>query len=145
MDLNPDPFATATSGVFVLALLSALVYKLIDFGKEVAGAARGEVSWNGALTQAIVWVAGVVVVVLAGTATLTSQVALPLGGGTEVVLGDVDIASRVLIGMSLASLASGWNGLLGALDSTRSTAKPHLLESGPVGATEEDFPTEEDF
>lgn len=133
------------SGVLVLALLSALVYKAVDFARQVAGAVRGEATWNAPITQAVVWAAGVGAVLLAGVASFTSGVELPLGNGDSVVLGDVDVWSRVLIGLSLGSVASSWNGLLGALDSTRSTAAPHLLESGSVEADFDDFPTGEDF
>ena len=120
------------SGIFVLGLLSALVYKLIDFARQVAGAARGETTWNAPITQAAAWGAGVVVVLIAGAASFTSGVELPLGDSVSVTLGDVDVWSRVLIGLSLSSVASSWNGLLGAIDATRSTDKPALYEPDSV-------------
>jgi hypothetical protein len=116
------------SGVLVLGLLSALVYKAVDFSRQVAGAIRGEATWNAPITQAVVWVAGVAAVLLAGEASFTSGVELPLGDGTTVVLGNLDVASRVLLGLSLGSVASSWNGLMGALDASRSTEKPALYE-----------------
>jgi len=123
---------TAISGAFALILISATVLKVIDTLKYAAGAIRGDkASWNGVVTQGIVWVAGVAVLFLAAHASLTNSVVIPFGDGAEIVLGDLDASSVILLGVGLGSFASTWNGLLGALDGSRSTSKPGLLADIP--------------
>lgn len=82
--------------------------------------------WNAALTLAIVWVAAVVVVFVAGESDFDA-VDLTAYGLGEQTLGELNSWSKVLLGIALGSFASFGNDLLGSLDGTRSTSAPKLM------------------
>lgn len=104
----------------VLAML-ALVAKLVDFLRY--GKAK---DWNGVLTQAIVWVAGIVVVFL--VAQTPWAAAIPFG---SVALSKLGAWSLVFVGMSLSSVSSVGKDALKAVDNSNSAAIPTLLPAGP--------------
>jgi hypothetical protein len=98
--------------------LVALVAKLIDFFRYASARDR-----NGVVTQAAAWAAGVAVAFLAAAADLTAG--LTLVG--DVPLGSVNGWSLVLVGVSLASLASAGADYKRARDGRDSAAVPTLL------------------
>lgn len=112
---------------FALFLLATLVYKIIDFLKDTAGALRKERTWNAPVTQVISWFAGVVVIFIAAEASLTNEVAIPFDPQADIVLKDLDSWSLVLLGLTVSSFASFTNGVVGAIDKNRSTEKPPLV------------------
>lgn len=100
-----------------LAGIIALASKLVDFAKYL----RAQ-DWNAVAAQAATWVAGVLVVLLAAEADILSTV--DFGG---YVLGDINVWSKVFLGLSLLSLGSVGYDLKKAVDNTTSSRTPHLL------------------
>lgn len=103
--------------VIGLASLIALAWKFVDFIKYIKTR-----DVNGAVTQAATWVAGIVVVFLAASADITST--LEIGG---FALGEVNVWSKVLIGLSLLSLGSVAYDFKKAIDNTDSAHTPSLM------------------
>lgn len=106
--------------VFSLAALVALVTKFTSLTKYLSGR-----DWNGVLTQAYTWAAGVVAAVLAAHASAMSGVAV-----NGVTLGSLDGASQVLLGLALGSLGSLAYDYKKAKDNTDSAAEPKLVPPG---------------
>jgi hypothetical protein len=101
-----------------LVLLGALVYKLIDFIKYVRAG-----DWNAVATQATVWIAGIVVVLLFAASTMGAAIMLP---GLGVTLGSLAIVDKVIIGLFASSLFSAGKDVLKAVDNTQTAATPPL-------------------
>jgi hypothetical protein len=80
-----------------VATLIALVIKVVSVVKAIGK------DTNLVLTQALTWVVGAVILSLAATADLTAGLT-PIEGGPT--LGELDMASIVLIGLAWASTAS---------------------------------------
>lgn len=98
--------------------LALLVYQIINFLRAALGR-----DVNSAVTIAVAWVAGVVAVLLVAQTDFASGIAV--GDHT---LATLNAASLVFIGLTIASIGSGINDVIGSIDSTRTTAKPHLLD-----------------
>lgn len=105
-----------------LASLIALGMKFVSFLKYLKAK-----DWNGVFTLLIVWVAGIAVVFLAAAADVTKTLAI-----AGFVLGDINNASRLLLGMMLLSLGAVVNDFKKALDKTDSAAEPALLPPADV-------------
>lgn len=103
------------------ATMSALVVVVINFLRY----ARGR-DLDGALTIAIAWVAGVVVVAIAAQSDFA--VSIEFGGRT---LDTMNFASQIFAGMSLASLGSFAVDVKKAIDSSDTAVKPSLIPSTP--------------
>lgn len=104
--------------VLTLASLIALGMRIVSFLKYLRAA-----DWNSAFTQAATWGAGVVLVFLAGAADVTQQLELFNG----IVLGTVNAASKILLGMMFLSLGSQVYEFKKAIDRSDSAAEPALL------------------
>lgn len=104
--------------VFTAATLALLIVKVVSFLKFLL--AR---SWNDALTQAVVWVGGTVVLLIAAQADVTQGLVI---WGTQ-RLGALDFWSLVLAGLSLSSTGSFGFDVKSAIDNTDSAAEPQLL------------------
>jgi len=102
-----------------LIILATLATKFIDFLKYLRNA-----DWNGAFTQASVWLAGVVVIFLAAEADAFVGIELPT---LNVVLGDLDFASKIIVGLSITSLLSTVFDFKKALDGSDSASTPSLF------------------
>lgn len=108
---------------FSVIALVALIYKVIDFLKNLVNI-KLIASKNGVVTQLTVWVAAVLVLVLASQAEISN---------TVVVLGrplaDFDLASLIVLALSFGSSASVFNDYLAAKDNNRSSEDPAMLPS----------------
>jgi hypothetical protein len=79
-------------------------------------------NWNGALTQLIAWVAGVVGIVIAAHSQYASQVTF----GTQ-KLSSANGWTQIFLGLIATSLLSTFNELKKAIDNTDSAKKAPLL------------------
>lgn len=108
---------------FVPAIaMLALVLKVVDFLRY----ARAR-DYNGVLTQAVTWVAGVVVLLLVAKTTWAAMISV-----AGVPLGKLGFWSIVFAGLTVSSGASVVNDYRKALDNTNSAAIPTLLPPGPA-------------
>jgi len=99
----------------------ATVFTVISLLRFVRGR-----DWDGALTIAAVWLAGVIGVYLTAQSDWGDNGALSgLTGG--VAWSDLSFPSILLLGLHIGSGAVAGNEALGALDRSRTTAKPRLL------------------
>jgi hypothetical protein len=97
----------------------ALVWKIVDFAKQVR---VGDM--NAVVTQAVTWVAGVVVVFILANSDF--------GNGIQVAhssLGHLNGWSLVLVGLTVASSGSVGYDFKRALDSSDSAAQPSLVKT----------------
>lgn len=108
--------------VFSLVTLTTLVAKVMSFVKYLTGAQYREAG-----TQALTWLAGVLVVVVASAADVTQD--LVIFG--EMVLEDLSGLSQILAGLSLSSTASFAYDFKKALDNSDSASEPPLGGSAP--------------
>jgi hypothetical protein len=103
----------------------ALVLKVIDFLRYAKAA-----DINGVATQAITWIAGVVVLLLVSQTNWADGI--PIG---DTPLSKLGFWSLVFAGVSLASTASLTKDTLKSVDNANSSAIPTLLDAGPRGRT----------
>lgn len=99
----------------------ALIVKVIDFLRYAKNR-----DINGVLTQAITWVAGVVVLVLAAQTTWAHIIAV-----SGVPLNRLGFWSLVFAGLTVSSGASLVKDTLKAVDNSNSARIPTLLPTGP--------------
>lgn len=104
--------------IFTAATLALLIVKVVSFLKFLL--AR---SWNDVITQAVVWVGGTLVLLIAAQADVTAG--LVIWG--DVRLGNMDFWSVVLAGLSLSSTGSFGFDVKTAIDNTDSAVEPQLL------------------
>lgn len=97
--------------------MAVLVFAIINFLKAVKAK-----DTNGALTQLIVWVAGVVVVFLVAETDFASGISIG-----DQTLNTLNFASLVFIGLTISSLASFGAEVKKAIDNSDSAAKPNLF------------------
>jgi hypothetical protein len=102
-------------------VFAALVWKVIDFLRMLF---NFNTQKSAIITQATAWVGGVVLVIVAAHAGVTQSLVLP---GTDATLRTIDFASQVLVGLLVASFASGVVDLKQALDSSDSAVKVPLI------------------
>lgn len=95
----------------------ALAWKLVDFVKQLRVR-----DWNAVVTQAAVWVAGIVVVFLLANTDFASGIKIG-----DMVLSDLNAASLILVGLSVGASASVGYDLKRSLDNTDSAAQPALV------------------
>lgn len=101
-----------------LTALAALVVKITSVLK-----AAGK-DWNYVVTQAVTWVVGILVLVLAANADLTENLVLFDGAQR---LGVLNGASLVLAGLAFSSLGSFAYDVKKAVDVSDSAAEQRLL------------------
>jgi hypothetical protein len=106
---------------FVPLLALGLVVKtLVDIFRYIKGG-----DWNGAGTLLIAWAGGF------GAAALFAQTAWAEGLAIgDQNLGALNVASLVVLGLTLGSIGAFANEFNAARDVNRSTAKPHLIKPG---------------
>lgn len=97
--------------------LVAIIWKLVDFAKFLANA-----NWNGAITQATVWLSAIAVALLAREAEPFSTI-----GVLGTTFGELDLAAIVLLALGLGSTASGLVDFKNAFDNTASAAVGPLM------------------
>lgn len=104
-----------------LAAIGFLASKIIELVKYLKNK-----DWNGFVTLVSMWIAGVVVTVLAAVAEVTEALVLP---GTSVPLGVLDGPSLVFLGATLSSVVSFAYDAKKAVDRSDSAKQPPLLGS----------------
>ena len=104
-------------------VFTALVWKVIDFFRMVT---NYKTQRSGIITQVTAWAGGIILVIIAAHASVTSSLVLP---GADESLRTIDFASQILLGLLIASLASATVDIKQAFDSSDSAAKPNLLPS----------------
>lgn len=103
-------------------VFTALVWKVIDFFRMLLNFSTQK---SAVVTQLSAWVAGVLLVIVAAHASVTSALVLP---GADEPLKTIDFASQVLLGLLVASLSSTVVDIKQAIDSSDSASKPPLLK-----------------
>lgn len=103
---------------FGVAALIAMVYAVVNFLKYVTSGHYRE-----ALTQVVVWFAGLFCVWLFSAASATAALSI---GDTGFTLGSLDWAGRVIAGFGFGSIATGFNDYKKARDDSDSAAVPPL-------------------
>lgn len=112
----------AAAAALVLALMSTLVHKVIDFAKFVSAK-----EWPSVISQGLSFAGGVGVTFLAAASSIGTHVALY---GTQ--LGAANGADKVLVGLALGSAASLTKDFINSRDNTDSAAVPTWGgQSGP--------------
>jgi hypothetical protein len=106
--------------VAILALLGALVTKVVDFARHVRAK-----DWNAVVTQLVAWAAGVAGAFLLAASDFANGVTFDQLGGYK--LSDLNGASLTFIGMAVLSVASKLVDVQKAVDGSQSAAVPPLL------------------
>jgi hypothetical protein len=104
-----------------LVVFAALVWKVIDFLRMCL---NFKAQKSAILTQLTAWVGGVVLVIVAAHASVSSGLVLP---GSDEALKTIDFASQVLLGLLISSFASTVVDLKQAFDRSDSAVKPPML------------------
>lgn len=99
------------------AVAVTLVWKLVDLAKYLRAK-----DTNAALTQAAVWVSGIVVALLLRESDFSSSVHVG-----DFVLANLNLASTVLFGVALGSTASVAVDTKKAIDGSDSAVTPKLF------------------
>lgn len=99
------------------AAMALLVVSLINFLKYLFSR-----DTNGLVTQLVVWIAGVAVIFLAAETNWAATIAVG-----ELLLGDLNVASKIFVGLTVSSVAMFANDIRAAIDGKDSSRKPHLL------------------
>lgn len=100
-----------------LLAAAALVWKIVDFLKYLR---TGDV--NGVFTQLSVWVAGVAVVLLLANTDWADGITVG-----DTILGALNGASLVLLGLSVGSTSSVLYDTKAAIDGSDTAVKPPLI------------------
>jgi len=100
-----------------LVALGTLIFTVVNFFKYLSGR-----NWNGAITQAIAWVAGVIGIVIFSHTPYAA--AITIGG---VPLQSMNFWSQLFIGLMATSILSTLNEGYKALDPSQTAEKPKLL------------------
>jgi hypothetical protein len=116
---------------FSVATLIALVFVVVNFLRNLANVTKDVGAKASVVNQIVAWVAGVVVVVLASQADIASSI--PVFGSP---LGDFDIASLIIVGLSITSAGGVLNDFFAARDNTRTSANPDVLGNSKVVVVE---------
>ena len=104
------------SAVSVLSI-AALVWVFVDTLRSATNK-----QWSSVVTQATAWAAGIAAVFLFGETQWASTVAIG-----DLSLGDMDFWTKVVAGLSAASVAGVGVDVRKAVDNTDSAAKPSLV------------------
>lgn len=105
-------------GEFIPAVaMAALIKKFIDFAKYITNK-----DVNGAVTQLVVWAAGVVAVCLFAQTDWADTIAF-----AGQALSKLNFASQLAIGLGLGSVAGVATDAIKARDNTDSAAMPPLV------------------
>lgn len=101
-----------------LVQMAVLVFALINFFKAISNDDK-----NAWLTQMIVWVAGILVVLLAAQTDFAGGIVIG-----DMALSDLNFWSLLFIGMTVSSLASFGVELKKALDRNDSAVNPPMFK-----------------
>lgn len=101
-----------------LAALALLVVGVVNFLRYLRNK-----DWNGVSTVGLAWVAGVFAVSLVARTNFAGGI--PIG---DLSLADLNFASQVFVGMTIASTGSYFVDVKKALDGSDSAKVPPLIE-----------------
>ncbi len=107
--------------------MSLVVFTLLNLVRYIRGGLTGQ-GWNGVVTIVAGWVIGSVAAWLFGESDIGAGITVP---GFSMPLGDLRFADVILVGLVIASGAGAFNEATGAVDRSRSTAKPKLVQEPP--------------
>jgi hypothetical protein len=107
--------------VLVVGLVIASIKKIVDFPAYIKAQ-----DWNAVTKTVLPWLAGVAFAFHLQATDFARD--LQLAG---VVLADTNAATVILFGLSLGSTASVGSDVLAAVDNTRSSAVPPLVDPAP--------------
>lgn len=102
-----------------LVQMAVLVFTVINFLKFVRAGDS-----NGALTQLSVWVAGVLVTILAAQTDFAGGIVIG-----DMILEQMNIWSLIFIGLTVGSLGTFGSEIKKAIDNTDSAVKPNLFNN----------------
>jgi hypothetical protein len=104
-----------------LAGMLVMVWKLVDFARLLT---TWRTSRSATVTQVLAWLVSIAVVFLYGASQL-GEFAIP---GTELLLSDANVGTKIILGLAIGSAASAAVDVKQAIDSSDSNVKPPLLE-----------------
>lgn len=111
------------TGIMGVVGLAALTLTFVDFLKNLT---PPDHNYNAAITQAVAWIAGLVAVFLYGASQLGDTITIG-----DATLEHADFGTKVIVGLSIASIASSFVKLTKSIDNTDSNKQPPLV--GPPG------------
>jgi hypothetical protein len=111
------------TGIMGVVGLAALTLTFVDFLKNLT---PPDHDYNAAITQVVAWVSGLVAVFLYGESQLGDTITI----GTT-TLDHADTATKIIVGLSVSSIASTFYKFSKSVDSSDSNKQPPLL--GPPG------------
>ena len=111
------------TGIMGVVGLAALTLTFVDFLKNLT---PPDHDYNSAITQLVAWVAGLVAVFLYGESQLGDTITIG-----KTTLDHADTATKIIVGLSIASLGSTFYKLTKSIDNTDSNKQPPLI--GPPG------------
>jgi hypothetical protein len=97
--------------------LAALIYQTVNLLRSLRGR-----DWNTTATVAIAWIAGAAAVWLVAQTDFADGIQVG-----DLALSTLNAWSLLFVGMTVGSVGSVTNDVIGAVDNTRSTVKPPLL------------------
>jgi hypothetical protein len=106
------------TGIMGTVGLIALTLKVLDFLKNLTS---GKAGLNSVVTQLCAWVAGIVAVFLYGESQLGDGVVVG-----SITLDHADTATKIIIGLSIASVGSAVFDFKKAFDRSDSAKQPSL-------------------
>lgn len=104
-----------------VVIMSALIAKVIDFGKALSNR-----DGNAVVTQLSAWVAGVLIVILFARSDFSNGIQYG-----DVVLKNMNLWTQIIVGMAVSSVASVANDVRQAVDPTVQTRELKLLPNSP--------------
>jgi type IV secretory pathway VirB2 component (pilin) len=107
------------SGLTGVVGLAALVITIIDF---LRNATAGKAGLNAVVTQVCAWIAGLVAVFLYAESQLGDGITIG-----DTTLDHADTATKIIIGLGIASIASTFVKLTKSIDNTDSNKQPPLV------------------
>lgn len=112
--------------ISAIVLFGLFVKKLIDTLRFAAAMARGEAGAKSSLiTQLIAFGAGLVSVFLFAASDFANMAV------AGVHLGDADAATKVILGLLVASLGGTVTDVIKGVDSSQSAAMPRIVQDRP--------------
>jgi len=106
------------TGIMGVVGLAALTLTFVDFLKNLFAGKEGR---NAVVTQAAAWLAGLVAVFLYAESQLGDGISIG-----DTTLDNADTATKVIVGLSVASIASTFVKLTKSIDSSDSNKQPPL-------------------
>lgn len=119
-----DTFSVATVLALIFTVVNFLRYVKVILIKGGSTFDERTAAVNSAVTQAIAWVSGILVVLLVAQADIASNI--ELFGST---LATMNLASLIVVGMVAASGAGVLNDFLASRDDSRTSEKPAFVSN----------------